>query len=364
MSGSRTRKGATDAAGAAADKRLRASILRWYTAHRRDLPWRRTRDPYAIWISEIMLQQTGVDTVVPYYERFLGRFPDTHSLAGAPEADVLAAWSGLGYYRRAKHLRDAAALLVREHAGRVPDDDDALRQLPGIGEYTAAAIASIAFGRAAAAVDGNVVRVIARIRGFRGERSSPALRRRVLERAKALASGPNPGDWTQALMELGATVCLPRNPQCDACPARTVCMAQRSGDPSRYPAPAAKAAPRRGKRVMLFARLRGRVLLVQDPTDGGAWTLPTATPKGRGARAAELLARRLGLPRPSQGPAARFRHRTFANDLEVEVWEVGPLKGRPEVAGVAGTWARPADLQRLPMRSPTLKAFNRLQVKE
>src|SRR5690242_14005486 len=150
----------------------RAALLAWYRAARRDLPWRRTRDPYAIWVSEIMLQQTRVETVVPYYERFLRRFPDVATLARAREAAVLAAWSGLGYYRRARHLHDAARAVVREHAGVIPDTREGLLTLTGIGDYTASAIASIAFGQEEAAVDGNVVRVLARIRGLRGRRDS------------------------------------------------------------------------------------------------------------------------------------------------------------------------------------------------
>jgi len=312
-----------------------------------------------------MLQQTRVDTVIPYYERFLDRFPDAPSLAGAPEADVLAAWSGLGYYRRARNLRDAAALLVREHGGEMPDDDAALRRLPGIGEYTAAAIASVAFGRAAAAVDGNVIRVIARIHGLKGSRTAPALRRRVLERAEALAPGPRPGDWTQALMELGATVCLPRDPRCGECPGRSACEARRSGAPDRYPEADVKAAPRKGRQVMLLARWRGRILLVQE-TSGegrGAWTLPTANSTGSGPRAAGTLARRLGLPEPSGEPVARFRHRTFARDLEFEVWESARPTGQ-KLSGDAGRWVLAKSLRGIPMRSPTIKALKRLRGKE
>src|SRR5439155_12475332 len=233
---------------------LRAAILRWYLKHRRDLPWRSTQDPYAIWVSEIMLQQTRVETVIPYYRRFLERFPNVRSLAKASEADVLARWSGLGYYGRARNLRDAASLLVREHAAQLPEDPAALRRLPGVGEYTAAAISSVAFGRPVAAVDGNVIRVLTRIHGLRGRRDSTALRRRVNAIAETLAVGPRPGDWTQALMELGATVCLPREPLCERCPARTPCIARRSGHADRYPEAAPVAAPKQERRVILLAR--------------------------------------------------------------------------------------------------------------
>ncbi|HET7903271.1 MAG TPA: A/G-specific adenine glycosylase, partial [Candidatus Eisenbacteria bacterium] len=217
------------------DRARRAALLRWYGRNRRDLPWRRARDPYAIWVSEIMLQQTRVETVVPYYERFLERFPTLHALARSSESSVLAAWSGLGYYRRARNLRDAASLVARDHGGAIPRDPAALRALPGIGAYTAAAIASIAFDRPAAAVDGNVVRVIARWDGRRGRRDDAALRRAVTARAESLAPGARPGDWTQALMELGATLCLPRDPLCERCPVARWCRARRGGRPDRYP---------------------------------------------------------------------------------------------------------------------------------
>jgi A/G-specific adenine glycosylase len=345
--------------------RLRAATLAWYTRNRRDLPWRRTRDPYAIWVSEIMLQQTRVETVIPYYERFLERFPDPAALARAREADVLTAWSGLGYYRRARNLHRGAAVVARNHAGRLPEDPSLLRELPGIGEYTAAAIASIAFDREAPAVDGNVIRVLARIRGWKGRRDSGPLRRAVMDFAEELARGPRPGDWTQALMELGATVCLPRDPLCPRCPARRCCRAATSGHADRYPAPATTPAPRQERRVLLLARRRGRVLLVPDAEAGGSsWTLPVASFGARtGAQAAaRALAAALGLTLDPEGPASRFRHRTFSHDLAFEVWISCPGAGRAATrARVAcrTRWARPEDLDSVPLRSPTMKALRR-----
>ncbi len=346
-------------------RRLRAAILRWYLANRRDLPWRRTRDPYAIWVSEIMLQQTRVETAIPYYGRFLERFPTVLALARSRERAVLAAWSGLGYYRRARNLRAAAAEVVREHAGRLPSDRAVLRSLPGIGVYTAAAIASVAFGQEAAAVDGNVVRVLARIEGLRGARDAVALRRAVAERAGALAKGPRPGDWTQALMELGALVCLPNEPRCDRCPAARWCAGRASGRPDRYPAPARWTAPRAGRRVLLLVRSRGRVLLVPDAAEGrAAWTLPEVPVPAQGdpGRVARAAARRLGLPaRAVRGPVAAFRHRTFSHDLSFEVWEAAGSGSRSAGAGRAGgRWLPLKNLDRLPLRGPTLKALNRL----
>lgn len=344
-------------------RRLRAAILRWYLKHRRDLPWRSTRDPYAIWVSEIMLQQTRVETVIPYYRRFLERFPTVHSLAKASAPDVLALWSGLGYYGRARNLHDAAAMLVREHAGCLPEETAALRRLPGIGEYTAAAITSVAFGRPAAAVDGNVIRVLARIHGLRGRRNSSALRRRVSAIADRFAAGPRPGDWTQALMELGATVCLPREPLCGRCPARAACVARRGGQADRYPEAAPAATPGQERRVILLARRNGRFLLVPDPADGGVvWTLPTATARGDGARAARSLARRYGQGGELRGPVAQFRHRTYSHDICFEVWE-NDSRGGSE-ASATGRWTAPNAIQKLPVRAPTLKTINRLRGKQ
>ena len=330
-------------------KRIRPALLAWYRAERRDLPWRRTRDPYAIWVSEIMLQQTRVETVIPFYERFLERFPTVDALASAHDEDVLAAWSGLGYYRRARGLHAAASIVAREHAGVFPDDPEQMRALPGIGEYTAAAITSIAFGREAAAVDGNVVRVLARIHGLRGSRDSAGLRGEVTRLAHSLARGPAPGDWTQALMELGAVVCLPR-PKCDECPVARACDARLSGDASRYPEPARKPDPRAAGEVLLLAR-RGRSIYLEKASTktGTAWTLPRATTREGAAQ--------LGFKLSQDEPLTSFRHRTYAEDLRIEVLAATATQRRRQ-----GRWFAPDDLHRIPLRAPTLKAIKRLQL--
>jgi A/G-specific adenine glycosylase len=204
---------------------VRDLLLEWYAHNRRDLPWRHSRDPYAIWVSEIMLQQTRVAAVVERYLNFMGRFPTLLSLALATEQQVLAAWSGLGYYRRARMLHKTAKFVAHQHRGNLPKTAETLRLLPGIGVYTAAAIASIAHGEAVAAVDGNVERVLCRLEGWSvGIRNGgAAVRRKIEELAAKLISPARPGDWNQALMELGATVCLPRNPQCATCPVAGLC---------------------------------------------------------------------------------------------------------------------------------------------
>ena len=312
-----------------------------------------------------MLQQTRVETVIPFYERFLARFPTVAALAAARESSVLAAWSGLGYYTRARNLHAAARVVARDHGGALPSDPETLRALPGIGPYTAAAIASVAFDRPAAAVDGNVIRVLARIGGLSGRRNDAALRVEVTRRAETLAKGPSPGDWTQALMELGAIVCFPRDPVCARCPVAHRCAARASGAPDRYPEAAPALAIRSERRVLLVARRAGRVLLVPDAAERGAtWTLPTATVAATSpttaaatANVARALARRLGHAGDVRGPIARFRHRTYSHDLAFEVWESTAAESTP----ADSRWVASRDIDRLPLRAPTLKALNKLR---
>jgi A/G-specific adenine glycosylase len=203
---------------------LRGRLLEWYAANRRDLPWRRTSDPYAVWVSEMMLQQTRVAAVVHRYQEFIARFPDVTSLARAPEQDVLAIWSGLGYYRRARMMHQAAQFIAARDRGGLPASAAELRKLPGIGPYTAAAIASIAFGEQVPVVDGNVERVLCRLLRWSAEAGATALKRRIEAFAAQLLDPLRPGDFNQALMELGATVCLPRGPRCVECPLHQECL--------------------------------------------------------------------------------------------------------------------------------------------
>ncbi|MEW6074027.1 MAG: A/G-specific adenine glycosylase [Planctomycetota bacterium] len=263
---------------------LREPLCRWYAKHRRDLPWRRTCDPYAVWISETMLQQTRVEAVLDAYRDFLARFPDVPSLAGASPAEVEAAWSGLGYYRRARNLHAAARILVAAHAGALPADRDRLLALPGVGRYTAGAILSIAFGRSEPLVDGNVARVLCRLFALDEPLASGALERRLWSLAAALvppagARGPvRPGAWNQGLMELGALVCLPREPRCADCPLAARCRARREGREAVLPV---RRPRRNGVDVfleILVVRRGNAVLVVRRPAAGrmaGLWELPT-----------------------------------------------------------------------------------------
>ena len=252
-----------------------ARILRWYDSAKRDLPWRRTQDPYSVWLSEIMLQQTRVAAAVPYFERFLQRFPNVAALAAARESEVLAAWAGLGYYSRARNLHRAAQEIA---AGGFPRDYEAIRALPGIGEYTAAAIASIAFGLPHAVLDGNVIRVLARVSAEEAPVASAAAKERLRALADRLLDRSRPGDYNQALMELGATVCLPRSPRCTECPVATMCEARRQGIAERLPVKAPRVKTVVIELELLLIRRRGRCLMWQRPTDSGPmagfWELP------------------------------------------------------------------------------------------
>ncbi|OUM96336.1 MAG: A/G-specific adenine glycosylase [Paenibacillaceae bacterium ZCTH02-B3] len=256
-------------------------LLEWYLANRRDLPWRRTRDPYHIWVSEIMLQQTRVDTVIPYFNRFVERFPTVRDLAEAPEAEVLKLWEGLGYYSRARNLQAAARQVMERHGGRLPAEREALARLKGIGPYTVGAILSIAFNVPEPAVDGNVMRVLSRFFGLEDDVARPATRVRMEALARELIPEGHAGDFNQGLMELGALVCTPRAPQCAVCPVAAECEARRSGRQESLPVKAKAKAPRPEYRLAVLVEgagpLAGRVLVRQRPAEGllaRLWELP------------------------------------------------------------------------------------------
>jgi len=348
--------------------KLRERLLDWYRAHRRDLPWRRTRDPYAIWISEAMLQQTRVETVIPYYERFLARFPDVESLARAEPDAVLGLWAGLGYYSRARNLQRAARTLVEQHAGRLPDSAEALRELPGIGRYTAGAVASIAFDRPEPVVDGNVARVLARLLGIREDVRRPAAQARLWRAAGELARGPSPGDLNQALMELGATLCTPRAPRCTGCPVASGCAAFASGEPEALPVRGPRAAPRDVEAVAALLVRRGRALAVRRPPRGllgGLWELPGGDllpGEAPGAGLRRLLRERVGLrvlrPRPEGTLLHLFTHRR----LRLHLYRCDTGSGRVRLDGFdAHRWLALEAIPRLPHGAVMRKALALLE---
>lgn len=255
---------------------FRRSLSQWYLRNHRKLPWRETRDPYRIWLSEIMLQQTRVAAVLPYYQRFLERFPDVQSLASASEDELLAAWSGLGYYSRARNLQRAAKEIVAR--GSFPSDYDSILALPGVGDYTAAAVASIAFGVARAVLDGNVLRVLSRITNDSGDISSAKTRERLRSHAGALLDPEAPGLFNQAMMELGATVCLPQNPQCLLCPVQSHCEALKQGTQHELPVKLRRVRAVEINRMLLIIEREDELLLWQRGAESsrlrGFWELP------------------------------------------------------------------------------------------
>jgi A/G-specific adenine glycosylase len=265
--------------------RIWEELLGWYDREKRDLPWRRTRDPYRIWVSEVMLQQTRVDTVLPYYQAFLRRFPDVNTLARSRLQSVLKIWEGLGYYGRARNLHKAAKLIVKEYEGCLPDSPKALHQLPGLGTYSVGAIGSIAYNIPLPAVDGNAHRVLSRLFGIQSNSGNHEARRKVDALAKSLVSKgdpPRPGDTNQALMDMGALICLPRKPKCTDCPLQLECDAHLTGQEKSITGSKGKPTPVAITVRCVWAKKKGCVLMAQNPSNGlfgGLWELPGAEHK-------------------------------------------------------------------------------------
>ena len=259
-------------------EQLPVLLLPWFAEHRRDLPWRRDREPYHVWLSEIMLQQTRVEAVRGYYLRFLERLPDIAALASAPEDVLLKLWEGLGYYSRVRNLQKAAQCVMEQHDGEFPQELSAIRALPGIGDYTAGAIASICFEAPTAAVDGNVLRVILRLTVCADSPADVRVRRRIGEELSAVYPAGHCGDFTQALMELGATVCLPNGaPQCEVCPLRSLCGAHAQGTELQFPTKPPKKPRRIEQRTVFVLQCGDRLAVCKRPSHGllaGLWQLP------------------------------------------------------------------------------------------
>lgn len=344
---------------------LSTRLVQWYADHQRQLPWRKTRDPYHIWVAEIMLQQTQVETVIPYYERWLKRFPTLAKLAGAPLAEVLTNWEGLGYYARARNLHRAAQLVVQKWGGQVPQTLADLRTLPGIGAYTAGAIASIAFGLDAAALDGNLKRVLARLFDIRedvkGARGEKALRRL----AESLVPPGRAGEYNQALMDLGATICTPRAPQCEACPVQSLCKAYRLGVQLERPVSRRRAPIPHRQAAAGIVRKNGRILLVQRPSEqllGGLWAFPQAPRRARESYAvglARAVRENLGLGIAVLSEIHR-QTQTFSHfHLTLHVFECRWQNGK--ASGANCRWVRLSTLEDYPMGKADRQIARRLR---
>jgi A/G-specific adenine glycosylase len=332
------------------------SLLRWYDRTKRDLPWRRSPTPYKTLVSELMLQQTTVAAVIPYFERFIRRFPSLASLAAASEDEVTALWSGLGYYARARNLRRAAVAAVGEHGGELPRTEAALGELPGLGPYTAAAVAAIAFGARTFALDGNGARVMSRLGGVSDSIDLPATRVRLRAAGTREVPRGRPGDFTQAVMELGATVCTPRNPRCDDCPVRASCVARASGTVDEIPrrtkrvarpvVRVACACVTDGARVLLVRRGRGLL--------AGTWSLPEAAlASALAPDAARELARRVASDAGVRALAVEHhgavRHVFTHRDVTAEVFRIEV--GRAGRTRADQRWVAPADMTDLGVSS-------------
>ena len=339
---------------------IQAAVQGWFATAQRVLPWRRSYDPYGVWVAEIMLQQTQVETVRPYYERWLLRFPDLSAVAEAPQQDVLKAWEGLGYYSRARNLQRAAQSIVAQHGGRLPDTVEALRALPGIGRYTAGAILSIGHGRPAPLVDGNVGRVLGRLVALDVPARSPAGQRRLWALAEVLVPQRNARDFNQGLMELGALVCRPQAPACLLCPLREGCAACAGGRPEAYPPPPVRRArPLRRGAMLLLRDDSGRLLLRRRPPEGvwgGLWEPPWSerAPGESAAAAARRLLAELGLavwePVGRLRPAGLLTHGLTHFALELRCYR-GQVATPAVAAGSddARCWADAARIAALPL---------------
>jgi len=334
------------------DASLSERLLPWYREHGRDLAFRRSRDPYAILVSEVLLQRTRVASGLPYYERFLARFPTVGDLARATGEEVLKAWEGLGFYGRARNLHRTAKAIVADHDGEVPRRSAELRTLPGIGDYTAGAVASIAFGERVPAVDGNAARVLARVFRLGGDVSRGDARRRLMAIASRLVPEGDPGAFNQALMELGATVCRPKAPRCPACPIREGCGAYADGEPDAYPRFRARARVPVVRVVFALAERDGKVLLVRRPAAGllaGMWGLPGGELPPRRSEAAVLrgFLRDLGLTARTIGVAGPVEHTFSHRRWQGTVYRVKASGSARLPEGAI--WATALDLLRLPI---------------
>ncbi len=346
---------------------LRHDLLAWYRTHRRDLPWRRTRDPYRIWISEVMLQQTQVATVIPYYQRFLASFPDLEALARADIQTVLKHWEGLGYYRRAHHLHQAARELVRSGKGRVPDQHLAFRALPGVGDYIANAVMSIAFAQPRAVVDGNVKRVLSRLGGI-AEAVNQASAHRVYQRAAdRLLDHGDPATFNQALMELGALVCTPRSPNCPICPWKARCFAHLNDRTHDFPRRIRKNPVPTHAMVAGIICHRNRLLIVQRPSEGllaGLWEFPGGRRnRNESAPAAcrRVLHQTTGLVTATDQKLVRVRHAYTHFKIELDLYRCHKVSGRVRLNGrQAFRWIRPDELDAFPFTGVSKKTFPKL----
>ena len=341
----------------------RRSLLRWYQRCSRALPWRKSRSPYTVWLSEVMLQQTQIETVIPFYQRFLREFPTVEHLARAPLERVLELWSGLGYYRRARNLHRAAQDLMEKHGGRFPSEMRLARTLPGVGDYTARAVLSIAYNQPFAVLDGNVARVMARMLALPGSLPQPEFRRKIEKGLDLLLSRRSPGNFNQAMMELGQTVCLPRSPRCPFCPMQHWCRGLNSGSPERFPDAKARRKPEEWHLAAAVFHRNQRIMLVRGLDDrllDDLWNFPSALGQ-TGSQALELLKQKLrrllGATPALTGPLHELRHNITYRTIQVSVYK-GVIPGHDPENG--SRWIQPRLVERAAVSQLTRKIARRL----
>lgn len=333
-------------------RQFQRRLAMWFSSRARDLPWRRGVDPYQTWISEVMLQQTRVDQALPYFERFVGAFPDVESLAEADLDEVLLNWEGLGYYSRARNLHRAARQVVRDHGGQIPDTYDGLKQLPGVGDYTASAVGSLAFGLPEAVLDGNVIRVLTRYDAVPDDVGRSPVRKALRLRAQALLDPESPGPHNEAMMELGATICTPRNPNCAECPIHAGCSAHAAGTQEQYPVKTKKApVPEVQVAVAVIEREDGRLFVQRRPPSGllgGLWEFPGGKIEA-GETPDEACAREvreeLGVEVHPLREITVIRHAYSHFRIVMSAWSCRLESGVPEtVNGEPCRWVSPSEL--------------------
>lgn len=336
------------------------NLLTWYQKNARKLPWRDTKDPYSIWVSEIMLQQTQVQTVIPYYKRWLERFPTVQDLAAAPLPDVLKYWAGLGYYRRARMLHEGAKTVVEQFKGVLPNTPEALLKIPGIGRYTAGAIASIAFENKTPVLDGNVIRILTRIHTIKDDAGSPKTIAALWDLAGSLLPEKSFGDFNQALMELGATVCFPKNPACTVCPVISSCKAA-GKNPERYPVKHKKEIMESLETASLLLKQKGKYLVRRQPETGrwgGLWMFPHWPDKN-------TMLESTGLKEKQLTPRLTVKHGFTKYRINLNVYETENRirKNGLKVSDSAESserWCSPKELKELAMPSPHQKIVREL----
>jgi len=338
-------------------ERMRKQLLAWFARHGRNLPWRQTTDPYAILVSEFLLQQTTVEAALPYFHRFLQKFPTLHDLAGASPNEVLEAWAGLGYYARARHLLETARRIVCHFQGKVPSDPETLQKLPGIGRYTAGAIASIAFGRKVPALDTNAIRVLARLLGWKGNPKQAAFQKRLWEVAADLLPDDAPGAFNQALMDLAALVCLPEAPKCHACPLWELCAAFASGKPEQFPTSPQKRQWQERREVACVI-WRDQWVLVGRRQEGwweGLWECPRGqlSPHENPLTAAERLAHHAGLEVAVEAVLTTLNHTVLTYRIHLIAVRCRYLAGEARLSGYEPLcWVTLEEAQNLPCPAP------------